>query len=227
MASLWVCLKQRLPWGGRGSNGSPAYLQEGRGISQEHLEGLPHLHPLLGQHRGHRHPHGHSPQPHPARPAQEVRARAPHPRGWGFCLFFSSLPSPNIQGCVLGVYRCPGSGDPAMHKTQQNPCSGELPFWWERETIKEKAREYIICWRDTLWNKIGQKGAEVKGVGAVLSRLVGIVHPSNMVAFEQRPRSEGVNFVDAGGKSIPDRRNSPYKGGKQHKDWPGRGAEGN
>ena len=64
-------------------------------------------------------------------------------------------------------------------------------------------------------------------MGAVLSRLVGIVHPSNMVAFEQRPRSEGVNFVDAGGKSIPDRRNSPYKGGKQHKDWPGRAAEGN
>lgn len=47
-----------------------------------------------------------------------------------------------------------------------------------------------------------------------------------MVTFEQRPRSDGVNFVDAGGKSTSDRRNSLYKGGKQPKDWPGWGAEG-
>ena len=47
-----------------------------------------------------------------------------------------------------------------------------------------------------------------------------------MVTFEQRPRSDGVNFVDAGGTSTSDRRNSLYKGGKQPKDWPGWGAEG-
>ena len=46
-----------------------------------------------------------------------------------------------------------------------------------------------------------------------------------MVTLEQRPRSEGVNCVDAGGKSTPDTRDSLYKGGKQHKDWPGWGAE--
>ena len=53
-----------------------------------------------------------------------------------------------------------------------------------------------------------------------------LCHPSNMVTLEQRPRSEGVNCVDAGGKSTPDTRDSLYKGGKQHKDWPGWGAEG-
>lgn len=74
-------------------------LQEGGRISQKHLEGLPHLHPLLSQHRGHCHPHGHAPQPHPAWPAQEVKASVPR-LAWEFLLL---LPAPSFIQHAGGV----------------------------------------------------------------------------------------------------------------------------
>ena len=54
-------------------------------------------------------------------------------------------------GCLpLSRLWRPSDAQSPKPNAQQNPCSGELPFWWEIQTIKEKAREYILCWRDPL-----------------------------------------------------------------------------
>lgn len=125
MASLWVCLKQRLPRGGGGF-----MLQEGGRISQKHLEGFPHLHPLLSQHWWHRYSHGHCPQPHPARPAQKVKASIPDLALEFLPLLLLALLHSTPRGSVLSAFYLSGSGDSGKHNTQQSLCLGGLPFWW-------------------------------------------------------------------------------------------------
>lgn len=53
----------------------------------------------------------------------------------------------------------------------------------------------------------------------------GMYNHSNKVTLEQRPRREGVSYVGTGGKSIPGRGNSLYRGG-WYGDQRGWGVEG-
>lgn len=56
-------------------------------------------------------------------------------------------------------------------------------------------------------------GVEVTGVMLFYVGWSWLCDLSDMVTFEQRPRSDGMNSVDTGGNSNPDRGNSLYKGG--------------